>query len=154
MWLYWFGALQPYNELDHSRKASEMEHEYVSKVMVSSRPAAAQQLLAAQGEPAGRHSAWLRRPRRHFNTLLPVRLQGQLRRFAQSRNVHVWLVAHPHQMQNWAGQAPTLMQASPAAQAADAQPARAMLCLLAAGRCGSQWVWLHDTHSPRLGECA
>lgn len=31
-------------------------------------------------------------------------LMGQLRRFARAHGVHVWLVAHPRQLQQWHGE--------------------------------------------------
>ena len=36
----------------------------------------------------------------------------QIKRFAQTHSVHVWLVAHPKQLQQWKGEAPGLYDIS------------------------------------------
>lgn len=36
----------------------------------------------------------------------------KIKRFAQYHEVHVWLVAHPRQLQNWRGEAPNLYDIS------------------------------------------
>ena len=36
----------------------------------------------------------------------------QVKRFAQRYDVHVWLVAHPRQLKDWQGKAPTLYDIS------------------------------------------
>ncbi len=36
----------------------------------------------------------------------------QVKRFAQRNDVHVWLVAHPRQLTDWQGKAPTLYDIS------------------------------------------
>ena len=45
-------------------------------------------------------------------TLSPYPCRLQVKRFAQMYGVHVWFVAHPRQMQNWNGQAPSLYDIS------------------------------------------
>ena len=43
---------------------------------------------------------------------LPSPRPTQVKRFAQRYEVHVWLVAHPRQLQDWQGKAPTLYDIS------------------------------------------
>lgn len=44
--------------------------------------------------------------------LLTVKWQVQLKQFAMTNSVHVWLVAHPKQLNAWKGAAPTLYDIS------------------------------------------
>jgi hypothetical protein len=53
-----------------------------------------------------------RRPSHVTETEFVSQMLARVKRFAQAFDVHVWLVAHPRQLQDWRGEAPNLYDVS------------------------------------------
>lgn len=53
-----------------------------------------------------------RRPSHVTETEFVSQMLTKVKRFAQHYDVHVWLVAHPRQLQDWKGEAPNLYDVS------------------------------------------
>ena len=83
------------------------------------------------------------RQRCAYPTLSPEKFNHvKVKRFAQRYDVHVWLVAHPRQLQDWQGKAPTLYDISGSAHFINKVRRRAVMRALE-GNSGGQKVPHH-----------